>query len=257
MRPETASDPATAWALASQAAEQGRGYHLFVVDALTPGFDAFAFSQRLRRERAIAAPILLVLSAALRRSQAQRCQELGLHCMESPVSQSSLFNVVVEALGLQPKPVSPVAAEVLDETPPRRLRVLLAEDTRANQILVAFALQKRGHSLEVVQNGQQALEAVNQGDFDVVLMDVQMPVMDGIDATRAIRQLADPRKARVPIIAMTAQAFQGDADRCLAAGMNNYLSKPVVLRHMIEMVENVSASTAFAPAGSSPPEKVR
>ena len=124
-------------------------------------------------------------------------------------------------------------------------------------MLVAFALQKRGHSLDVVQNGQQALEAVNQGDFDVVLMDVQMPVMDGIDATRAIRQLADPRKARVPIIAMTAQAFQGDADRCLAAGMNNYLSKPVVLRHMIEMVENVSASTAFAPAGSSPPEKVR
>ena len=244
--------------LASQAAEQGRGYHLFVVDALTPGFDAFAFPSGSAGRTSNCRPDIALCSGGdLPQPGPGRCQELGLHCMESPVSQSSLFNVVVEALGLQPKPVSPVAAEVLDETPPRRLRVLLAEDTRANQILVAFALQKRGHSLEVVQNGQQALEAVNQGDFDVVLMDVQMPVMDGIDATRAIRQLADPRKARVPIIAMTAQAFQGDADRCLAAGMNNYLSKPVVLRHMIEMVENVSASTAFAPAGSSPPEKVR
>ena len=125
---------------------------------------------------------------------------------------------------------------------PRPLRVLLAEDTPANQKVVAYNLSKCGHHVEVAENGQQALAAVGQQDFDVVLMDLQMPVMDGFQATRAIRKLADPRRARLPIIAVTAHALKSDAERCLAAGMDGYLSKPVKSEELIELIERLAAA---------------
>ena len=141
--------------------------------------------------------------------------------------------------------------------------MLLAEDTPANQKLVTYVLSKRGHSVEVAQNGQQALEAVGQQDFDVVLMDVQMPVMDGFQATAAIRKLADPKKARLPIIAMTAHALKGDADRCLEAGMDGYISKPVKGEELIELVERLAETggcdeqAAISPTEQqSPPDAV-
>ena len=105
----------------------------------------------------------------------------------------------------------------------------------------------------MVQNGQQALEAVGQQDFDVVLMDVQMPVMDGFQATQAIRKLADPKKARLPIIAMTAHALKGDAERCLEAGMDGYISKPVKGEELIELVERMAERPA-GPASTQLPQ---
>ena len=137
---------------------------------------------------------------------------MGALCLEKPISQSTLFNLVTEALGIQQQATKTADSDsaAISEAPSRLLRVLLAEDTPANQKLVTYVLSKRGHTVEVTQNGQQALEAVGQQDFDVVLMDVQMPVMDGFLATQAIRKLADPKKARLPIIAMTAHALKGD-----------------------------------------------
>jgi CheY-like chemotaxis protein len=123
----------------------------------------------------------------------------------------------------------------------RPLRILLAEDTRANQKLVVFILRKQGHSVEVADNGAKALELVRRHDFDLVLMDVQMPDMDGLQATREIRALADPRKARVPIVAMTAYAMKGDQSRCLDAGMDAYLSKPVDADELIETIQRMAA----------------
>jgi CheY-like chemotaxis protein len=114
--------------------------------------------------------------------------------------------------------------------------------------VVTYILGKRGHTVEVVQNGQQALEAAARQDFDAVLMDVQMPVMDGFLATQAIRTLADPKKARLPIIAMTAHALKGDAERCLKAGMDGYISKPVKAEELIEMVERLAGQPAGSPA---------
>ena len=130
----------------------------------------------------------------------------------------------------------------MSASPFRALRVLLAEDTPANQKSVTYVLSKRGHSVEVAQNGKQALEAVEQQDFDVVLMDVQMPLMDGFQATQAIRKLAIPKKARLPIIAMTAHALKGDSERCLAAGMDGYISKPVKGEELIELVERLAGT---------------
>jgi CheY-like chemotaxis protein/HPt (histidine-containing phosphotransfer) domain-containing protein len=157
-----------------------------------------------------------------------------------------LFSLVAQALGIPQPAVTTADAASPDSAPApsRPLRVLLAEDTPANQKLVSYVLSHRGHSVEVVQNGRQALEAAGRHDFDAVLMDVQMPVMDGFQATRAIRKLQDPKKARLPIIAMTAHALKGDHQRCLAAGMDGYLSKPIKGAELIEMVERLAEKTA-------------
>ena len=142
--------------------------------------------------------------------------------------------------------------EKAPETPPaapaRLLHVLVAEDTCANQRLVSFILEKRGHTVEIAENGRQAVYWIKRRPFDVVLMDVQMPVVDGFQATAAIRELADPAKARVPIIAMTAHAFKGDEQRCLAAGMDAYLSKPIDRAALIDTVERLGG--AAEPSGT-------
>ena len=120
--------------------------------------------------------------------------------------------------------------------------MLLAEDTPANQKLVTYVLSKRGHSVEVAQKGSRRWKPWSQQDFDVVLMDVQMPLMDGFQATQAIRKLAVPKKARLPIIAMTAHALKGDSERCLGAGMDGYISKPVKGEELIELVERLAGT---------------
>jgi CheY-like chemotaxis protein len=120
------------------------------------------------------------------------------------------------------------------------MRVLLAEDIQANQKLVASILSKRGHTITVAETGQEALQLIELQDFDVILMDVQMPVLDGFQTTNAIRKLENPRKAAVPIIALTAHALKEDAKRCLDAGMDAYLSKPINVAELISLVERLA-----------------
>jgi PAS domain S-box-containing protein len=161
--------------------------------------------------------------------------------VESQSGRGSTFHFTAQlALGIdgQPGPEAPRATAPLAQ-PTRPLRVLLAEDTRANQKLVTYVLTKRGHHVEIAADGEQALDLVEQQEFDVVLMDVQMPRMDGFQVTAAIRKLPVPAKARLPIIAMTAHALKGDEERCLAAGMDSYLSKPINSRELTELVERL------------------
>jgi CheY-like chemotaxis protein/HPt (histidine-containing phosphotransfer) domain-containing protein len=136
--------------------------------------------------------------------------------------------------------VSRADAPAFLAAPKRALRVLVAEDIPANQKLVLHILNRRGHGIVVAQNGQEALDLLQQQNFDAVLMDVQMPVMDGFQAAQTIRKLPQPRKAGIPIIAMTAHALKGDKHRCLAAGMDAYLSKPIKGEEMIELVERLA-----------------
>jgi two-component system, sensor histidine kinase and response regulator len=160
--------------------------------------------------------------------------------VESMPGKGSIFRFTAQ-LGLQEQAMNAAeSAQAVAETPSRLLQVLLAEDTPANQKLCIYILSKRGHAVHVAHDGQQALEALEQQNFDVVLMDVQMPVMDGFLATQAIRNLADPKKARVPIIALTAHALTGDAERCLGAGMDDYISKPINRGELIERVEQIA-----------------
>jgi signal transduction histidine kinase/CheY-like chemotaxis protein len=246
MKPETAADVPTALAKVHKAASNQQNFRLILADAMMPGIDGFTLAKWLRGDARLAGPVILMLSAVDRSKQPKCCQDVGALCLEKPVSQSALFNLIAEALGIQQQAVktSGSAPAAVSATPARLLRVLLAEDTPANQKLVTYVLSKRGHSVEVVQNGRQAMEAVGQQDFDVVLMDVQMPVMDGFQATQAIRKSADPHKARLPIIAMTAHALKGDAERCLRAGMDGYISKPVRGEELIELVERMAGQPA-------------
>jgi PAS domain S-box-containing protein len=244
MNPDVVAGPPAAWLKLKEAAAAGAAYRLVLADCAMAGVDEAALVEQLRADPRVAGPIILMLSASHQRDQRERCRQLGAICLDKPVSQSDLLLAVANALGVerQAAPQVPHPASALPP-PTRQLRVLLAEDTRANQKLVIHVLTKRGHRVEVAADGQQALDLVEQQDFDVVLMDIQMPRMDGFQVTAAIRKLAIPSKARLPIIAMTAHALKGDEDRCLAAGMDDYLSKPINSRQLTELVERLGRAS--------------
>jgi CheY-like chemotaxis protein len=123
--------------------------------------------------------------------------------------------------------------------PERPLRLLLAEDTPANQKLISAILKKRGHGVSIAGNGEEALRMLESQEFDLVLMDVQMPVLDGLQTTAAIREREKTVGGRLPIVAMTAHAMQGDRERCLAAGMDAYIPKPINVAELIEVIETL------------------
>ncbi|MGO8744941.1 MAG: response regulator [Thermoguttaceae bacterium] len=244
MQVDEAPDVATGLTKIHQASAAGRAYRVVLADAVMPGIDGFTLVGWLAQDPRLAGAVILMLSATDRQNYPDQCRDLTTPALEKPVSRSALFNAVAKAIGVEGK----VSAKGTGKTagvlpvPKRILRVLLAEDTPANQKLVRHILKNRGHSVEIAENGRQALERLVQEDFDVVLMDVQMPEMDGFQATAAIRKLADATKARLPIIAMTAHALKGDQDRCLAAGMDSYLSKPIKRDELIELVERLAGT---------------
>ena len=174
--------------------------------------------------------------------------------VESRLGQGSTFRFTVklarQAVGLTD--VSPPAAGGLsrDGRPAaqRPLRILLAEDNPANQKVAVYLLRQYGHGATVASDGREALERVRDQDFDLVLMDVQMPTMDGFQATEAIRKLPEQAKARLPIVAMTAYAMKGDQERCLAAGMDGYITKPINARELFETIERLAGKGSLLPA---------
>lgn len=246
MKPEMADDVPIAVTKVHQAADNGQSFRIVLADAEMPGVDGFTLAKSLRNDVRSTGPIILMLSASHLCGRDECCRDVGALCLVKPVTQSNLINVLAEALGIQQQAVrtSDVASADISLTPSRSLRVLLAEDTQANQRLATYILSKRGHRIELVQNGQDALEAVRRDQFDAVLMDVQMPLMDGLEATQEIRKLQDPTKSHLPIIAMTAHALKGDRERCLAAGMDGYISKPIKREELIEVLERLVEQTA-------------
>ncbi len=238
MKPETAQDVPRAIEKVLQAARQGQPYRFVLADALLPGTDGFTLARAIQAEPPLTTAVILMMSESERRKFAERCAELGAFCLEKPISQSHLFDLVVKVLGIEQRNVHDdrEICPTLAKEPLRPLRVLLVEDTASNQKLVTCALENRGHCLVVAENGHKALEIVQREEFDLILMDVQMPVMDGMTATRAIRAMQPPI-SQLPIIAMTAHALTGDAERCLEAGMDGYLGKPVRIDELIGLVE--------------------
>src|SRR5207245_10622560 len=164
-----------------------------------------------------------------------------------------LLSAIGRVLAREPGQRAALPSSMLPaELPERRLHVLLAEDNAVNQRLAASLLERRGHKVTIAANGREALDAVRQQPFDVVLMDVQMPEMGGFEATAAIRALerGNGNAAPLPIIAMTAHAMKGDRERCLVAGMNEYLTKPLDPRQLCLLVEEMAAGRVVA-AGST------
>ncbi len=234
-------------ALRAAAGHKAR-YDMAILDVQMPDMDGFQLATAVRNERAIAKTNLLMLTSAGQRGDGERCRELGIRgYLTKPLSRADLL----EALGtvLAGSPGDDGTPEVVTRhtiaESRRSLKVLLAEDNPVNQQVAVAMLVKRGHEVHVSSNGREAVEAVRARDYDVVLMDIQMPEMDGFEATQAIRAM-DKGKL-LPIIGLTAHALSGERERCLARGMSEYLAKPFKVHELFALVEG-SAEGKVAPS---------
>jgi CheY-like chemotaxis protein/HPt (histidine-containing phosphotransfer) domain-containing protein len=255
MRPTTTESGDLGIEEAKVAAAAGHPFGLVVLDVLMPKLDGFQVAERIRHDPALAASKILMLSSAGHPGDAARGRELGIkRCLTKPIKQSDLLEAVMKALH------APTVGDPLPKgpgylSPPKSepLHILLAEDSIVNQKVAVGLLSLRGHSVVVVNNGIEALDSLKKKSFDVVLMDVQMPEMDGFEATRLIRRKEQTTGEHLPIIAMTAHAMKGDRERCLEAGMDGYISKP------IEAVELYRAIESYVPnaASAAPRPKAR
>ncbi|SMP55774.1 PAS domain S-box-containing protein [Neorhodopirellula lusitana] len=209
------------------ATETGNPFGLVVTDVNMPGQDGFDFVRRLRDEELIEAAPVIMLTSGGRLGDKDRRHELGVaDRLMKPVKQSELFDSIVRALGVNG---SEDTKEPEDKTDfyIGNLRILLAEDNLVNQKLAVGLLTRFGHEVMIANNGEEAVNALLEEDYDVVLMDVQMPILDGLEATRQIRENEKQTDKHVPIIAMTANAMKGDREECIQAGMDDYVPKPI------------------------------
>ena len=239
MHPDAVADAAAGLQALRAAHDAAEPYTLLVVDGQMPKTDGFMFAATLRRDRRFRKLPIIFLTSAVRPGDAARSRRIGgtTH-LTKPVKQSDLMDAILLLIGAPAAHGSALASPTSKAT--RRLRILLAEDNAVNRRFVSRVLEKRGHAVTVAANGRDAIDAIAgaTSPFDVVLMDVQMPLMDGLEATVSIRERErSGESARVPIIAMTAHAMTGDRERCLAAGMDDYLAKPIHPRQLIEAIE--------------------
>jgi PAS domain S-box-containing protein len=221
-----------------RAATAGQSYPLVLLDAMMPHVDGFALARKIKESPHLANAVIMMLSSADQVTDSARCRELGVSVyLTKPVRQSELLDAIMSALG---DGKLRAAASSMAETVRKNycsLRVLLAEDNPVNQRLAVRIMEKWGHSVTVVGNGRKALETWAKEDFDLILMDVQMPEMSGLEATEAIREREKTSARRIPIIAMTAHAMEGDREKCLAVGMDQYVTKPIDQKRLFEVVE--------------------
>jgi len=212
------------------AEETASPFDLVLLDAQMPIMDGFDLAEKIRARPGVTGVTILMLTSGGQPGDAARCKELGFAAyLTKPVKQADLWRALVRALDGGPT-LEPARLQSRRSLPPRALRILLAEDNPMNQLLAIRLLEKQGHAVTVARNGREAIDKLYQFDpptFDVVLMDVQMPEMDGLAATKAIRDRERGANCRIPIVAMTAHALKGDQERCLAAGMYAYISKPI------------------------------
>jgi len=243
-RPVSVDGAAAALAEIHRAASVGRPYSLLLVDAMMPETDGFTLIEQMRQTSALERPAIMMLSSADGLGDADRCRQLGIAAyMIKPVKATELRGAIVRVLERQPvaqprTPAPPAQREVTAACPAAQpLRILLAEDNPVNQRVAFRLLAKQGHSVTMVGNGREALAALAQANFDIVLMDVQMPEMDGFEATRAVRLEETASGRHQPIIAMTAHALKGDRERCLAEGMDDYVTKPIDGRQLSAVLQ--------------------
>jgi CheY-like chemotaxis protein len=257
MRPIVCVDAAQAIAHLDAAALAKKPFALALLDALMPGVDGFELAARIRSHPGLQGGPMLMLSSASGIGQAARAKEAGiLLTLAKPIKQSELLDAIMTALGQGPELLAAQSAPA--RTAGRRLRVLLAEDNPVNQRLARTILEKQGHTVVLAHNGREALARAQAETFDIVLMDVQMPEMDGLAATAAIREIETRTGAHLPIVGVTAHAMKGDRERCLAGGMDGYVSKPIRPVALFAAIDEVTAGKAPAapPAEKAPEEKV-
>jgi len=242
-----------------KAAQRERApFRLLLLDCRMPGMDGFTLAQQVQHDPELSGTIVMMLTSDAQRGDAARCRELGISVyLVKPIHKAELLQAIRAALLL---PVSlPLPEQVVTRHTLRkarsRLRILLAEDNPVNQALMLRLVEKLGHSPVLAGNGREALALWQKEKFDLLFMDVQMPELDGLAATAEIRRREQGTGAHLPIVAMTAHALKGDRERCLAAGMDGYVSKPVNFELVQQEIERLCGAPAPLSASSWTPEK--
>jgi Amt family ammonium transporter len=217
---------------------QARPFELVLLDMMMPHVDGWTLAEKIRSDARYDGVPIIMLSSATLQQPADRCHALGIRGqLQKPIKQSQLLNEILKCLDRgQPEPARKTARLLPRDGPP--LRILLAEDGLINQKVALGMLEARGHDVVVAENGLAAVRASQRQPFDLILMDVEMPEMDGFEATGAIRRREAGLRQHTPIIAMTASAMKGDMERCLAAGMDGYVAKPVESEQLFNAIDN-------------------
>ena len=231
---------------ALRAAETAPGpFALALIDMTLPGASGIEIAGALRHSKTCSASAMLLLTSL--DQPYDRSQEVPVNgYLVKPIAQHALLEAIRQVIGARATPDrAPLAPAVTPMRAARRLRVLVAEDNPVNQKLAQHLLERRGHTPILVTNGREAVDALRAGEFDLVLMDLQMPEMDGFEATASIRTRERQGSApRVPIVALTAHAMQGDRQRCMDADMDGYVAKPIKPVELFEVIDRVMASVA-------------
>jgi PAS domain S-box-containing protein len=261
IRPTLVESGEAALSALHQAGQDGTPCPCVLLDAHMPGLDGFTVAEHLQQHAAFPRAIIMMLTSGSHPRDAARCRELGITSyLTKPLKQSELLNAIGTVL-LHASGSTHDAASVLPPAPrphQRALRILLVEDNVINQRLTVWMLEKWGHLVVVARNGQEALDTLAREAFALILMDVQMSDMDGFTTTQAIRQREHVTGIHQPIVAVTAHAMPGDRDRCLAAGMDAYLSKPLQAQQLFEVIASLvpSATDTCAAVGACGPGAV-
>ncbi len=227
-----------------QATASGNSFRLAIIDSRMPQMSGFELAERIKEDSTMSSVAIMMVTSAGQRGEAARCRELGISAyLPKPISKSELLSAILTVLGQRASNCPPqlVTRYSSQETSAPR-RILVAEDNPVNQTVILRMLQKMGHIPTLASNGREALRLLETAIFDVVFMDVQMPEMDGLTATQKIRENERATGAHIPIVAMTAHAMKGDKERCLKAGMDEYITKPLSSRGIQHMLAHLSAA---------------
>ena len=250
LKPTMADNAAEALELYRRAYDAGDPFQLVVLDCMMPEMDGFQLAAEIRRYDHADQTTLIMLSSAQRPDDSKRCKEVGIaRFMTKPVIQSELLDTILDAMKVTDSGIMDSTRIFADDTPP--MRILVAEDGLANQHVAVGMLQAAGHQAFVAVDGREAVQRWESEPFDIILMDMHMPVMDGIEATEAIREREQARGGHIPIIAVTAAAMSEDAKACRQAGMDDYLTKPIAPAQLREMLKKHAPNKETRDANAS------
>jgi PAS domain S-box-containing protein len=252
MKPVVVADGQAALIAMYQAHESGEPFPLVLLDCHLPDMDGCALAAEIKRRPALNAATLIMLTSVSQTGNSERLRELGIAAsLTKPIRQAELLNTIIAMLGqTSHAPARPAPARAQRPRAAGGLHILLAEDNAVNQRLAIRLLEKQGHSVVATNNGREALGALGQEHFDLVLMDIQMPALSGLETTAIIRNQERATGAHIPIIALTAHAMKGDRERCLEAGMDAYVSKPIQAAELFKVIAQFAPNTAN---GAPPP----
>ena len=257
MCPSVAESAEQALRMIRKASAAGQPFGFILTDAQMPGMDGFELASQIKSMRGAAAATIMMLTSAGQRGDAARCRELGISAyLTKPVTQSELRRACLQSLGGSlAEYTQPLVTRHNLRASASPLRILLAEDNMVNRKLALALLEKEGHSVEVAADGRTGLAMALAGDFDLILADVQMPEMSGLEMATRIREYEEIAGGHIPIIAMTAHSMRGDRERCVEAGMDGYVSKPVRKSELHAEIDAVLAVVRNVPPHAAPVQK--